>query len=160
MQSNCWCSFMRYINNNDTSSCSIIDCNNYSRMIDESALKQNRESTEGYSKNIVRKITKKDWSQQVEHMQVPKGTGPGIRRSKRPLSACHTRRKCASETYQKLVKGLVRWSGHRTYQLQFIFWKGLSEAPLKWTRNFFKNSLRENISIYDQWYKLPEIWKK
>ena len=38
--------------------------------------KQNRESTEGYSKSIVGKITtssEKDWSQQVEHMQVPKG---------------------------------------------------------------------------------------
>ena len=38
---------------------------------------QNRESTEGYSKSIVRKNNdksgKKDWPQQVEHMQVPKG---------------------------------------------------------------------------------------
>ena len=36
-----------------------------------------------------------DWSQQVEHIQVPNGTGPGVRRSKRPLSVCHTRRKCS-----------------------------------------------------------------
>ena len=28
----------------------------------------------------------KDWSQQVEHMQVQNGTGPGVRRSKCPLS--------------------------------------------------------------------------
>ena len=28
------------------------------------------------------------WSQQVEQMQVPEGTGPGVRRSKRPLLAC------------------------------------------------------------------------
>ena len=36
---------------------------------------QNRESTEGYSKSIVHKneARKKDWSQQEEHMQVPKG---------------------------------------------------------------------------------------
>ena len=38
---------------------------------------QNRESTEGYSKSIVRKNNDKfgikDWSQQVEHMQVAKG---------------------------------------------------------------------------------------
>ena len=36
---------------------------------------QNRESTEGNSKSIDRKITassEKDWSQHVEHMQVPK----------------------------------------------------------------------------------------
>ena len=58
-------------------------------------------------------------------MQVPKGTGPGVRRSKRPLSACHTRRKCCMETTQNSVKGQVRykvwsvggchciWSGHR-----------------------------------------------
>ena len=40
-------------------------------------MKQNWESTEGYSKSIARKnndkFGKKDWSQQVEHMQVPKG---------------------------------------------------------------------------------------
>ena len=50
--------------------------------------KPNRESTEGCSKLIVRKnlqVREKDWSQQVEHMQVPNGTGPGVRRSKRPL---------------------------------------------------------------------------
>ena len=35
----------------------------------------------------------------------PKGTGPGVRRSKRPLSACHTRRKCSMETTQISVKG-------------------------------------------------------
>ena len=34
-----------------------------------------------------------------------------------------------------------------TYQLQFIFGKSLSEASLKCNQNFFKNSLRENISI-------------
>ena len=42
-----------------------------------------------------------------------------------------------------------------TYQLRFIFGIGLSEASLKCTRNFFKNSLQENIGIYDQRYKLP-----
>ena len=55
----------------------------------------------------------------------PKGTGPGVRRSKRPLSACHTRSKCSMETTQNSVKGRVWykvwsvrgchciWSGHR-----------------------------------------------
>ena len=42
-----------------------------------------------------------------------------------------------------------------TYQLRVIFGIGLSEASLKSTQNFFKNGLRENISIYDQRYKLP-----
>ena len=50
-------------------------------------------------------VREKDWSQQVEHMQVPNGTGPGVRRSKRPLSACYTRRKCSMETSHKSVKG-------------------------------------------------------
>ena len=42
-----------------------------------------------------------------------------------------------------------------TYQMRFIFGKGLSEASLKCTRNFFEKSLRENIRIYDQRYKPP-----
>ena len=42
-----------------------------------------------------------------------------------------------------------------TYQVWFIFEIGLSEASLKCDRNFFKNSLRENIIIYDHRYKLP-----
>ena len=52
-------------------------------------------------------------------------TGPGVRRSKHPMSACHTRRKCSMEPTQNSVKGRVRykvwsvggchciWSGHR-----------------------------------------------
>ena len=49
-----------------------------------------------------------DWSQQVEHMQVQNGKVPGVRRNKRPLLACLTRRKCSMETSHKSVKGLVR----------------------------------------------------
>ena len=41
-----------------------------------------------------RQVREKNWSQQVEHMRVP-WTGPGVRRRKRPLSACHTRRECS-----------------------------------------------------------------
>ena len=33
----------------------------------------------------------KEWSQTLEQMQVPNGTGPGVRRSKRPLLASRTR---------------------------------------------------------------------
>ena len=43
-------------------------------------------------------VREKDWSKQVEHVQVQNGTGPGVQRSKRPLSACYTRRKCSMET--------------------------------------------------------------
>ena len=31
-------------------------------------------------------VQEMDWSQQVEHMQFPNGTIPGVRRSARPLS--------------------------------------------------------------------------
>ena len=34
-----------------------------------------------------------------------------------------------------------------TSKLRLIFGKGLSEASWKCARNFFKNSLRDNISI-------------
>ena len=55
-------------------------------------------------------VREKDWSQQVEHiMQTPNGTGPGVRRSKRPLSACYTCRKCSMETSHKSVKSRVRY---------------------------------------------------
>ena len=60
----------------------------------EHAINQNRESTEGCSKWIVRKkirqFREKDWSQRAEHIQDPNGTGPGVGRSKRPLSAYYT----------------------------------------------------------------------
>ena len=90
--------------------------------------KQNRESTEGYSKSIVRKNNDKFGKGLVSTSRTyasPKGTGPSVLRSKRPLSACHTRRKCSMETTQNSVKGWVRyklwsvggchciWSGHR-----------------------------------------------
>ena len=55
----------------------------------------------------------KDWCQQVEYIQVPNGTGPGVRRSKRPLSVCFTSRKCFIETSHKSLKGRVRYKGHR-----------------------------------------------
>ena len=57
-------------------------------------------------KNI--QVREKDWSQQVEHMHVPHGTGPGVRRSKRSLSACYTRHQCSMETYHNSLKGRVR----------------------------------------------------
>ena len=67
---------------------------------------QNRESNEGCSKLIVRKklqVREKNWSQQVEHLQVPFGTGPGVRRSKRPLSACYNRRKCSNLSHLGII---------------------------------------------------------
>ena len=60
----------------------------------------------------IRQVWDKDWSQRVEHMQVPKGTGLGVRRSKRSLSACYIRRKCHMETYHNSVICRVRLYGH------------------------------------------------
>ena len=60
------------------------------------------------SREKLRQVWEKDWSQQVEHMQVPNGTGPGARKSKRPLSVCYTRRKYSMKTSHKSVNGRVR----------------------------------------------------
>ena len=38
----------------------------------------------------LRQVREKDLPQQVDHMQVPNGTGPGVWKSKRHLSACYT----------------------------------------------------------------------
>ena len=51
----------------------------------------------------------------LEKMQVPKGTGPGVQRRKRPLLASLTRCKCPLETFllkhfTKLVKINLRGS--------------------------------------------------
>ena len=92
------------------------------------AIGQNRESIAGYSKIIVRKINDKFGKGLVSTCKPyasPKGTGPCVRRSKLPLSACHTRQKCSIEISRNSVKGRVQskvwsvgvchcvWSGHR-----------------------------------------------
>ena len=76
--------------------------------------KQNQESTKGYSKNIVRKNNKfgKRLVSTSRTYASPKGTGPGVQRIKRLLSACHTRRKCSMENYEfgkgsSLVQSLI-----------------------------------------------------
>ena len=48
---------------------------------------------------------RENWSQQLEHKQVPKcGTEPGVRKGKRALMACHTRCKRFMETTRNSVK--------------------------------------------------------
>ena len=47
------------------------------------------------------------WSQQLEHKQVPKwGTEPGVRKGKRSLLACHTRRKRSIRCRSSSVRSL------------------------------------------------------
>ena len=53
----------------------------------------------------IRQVREKDWSQQVEQIQGPNGTGPG---SKRPLSAYYTRRKYSMENSHNSEKCRVR----------------------------------------------------
>ena len=72
----------------------------FHQRVSSSKCKQNRESTEGYSKSIVRKNNDKFGKVLVSTSRThasPKGTGPGVRRSKCPLLACHTRRRWSME---------------------------------------------------------------
>ena len=41
------------------------------------------------------------WSHQLENMKAPNGSGPGVRRSKRFLWACHIRRRCSMTEFGK-----------------------------------------------------------
>ena len=54
---------------------------------------------------------REDWSQQLEHQQVPKrGTEPSVRKCKHSLLACHIRCKRSMETfrtYDTLVAGIM-----------------------------------------------------
>ena len=56
-----------------------------------------------------RQVRQKGWSQQVEDMLVPKGTGPGVRRGESSLSACQNVRKCSLKTSRNSVKGRIRY---------------------------------------------------
>ena len=46
----------------------------------------------------------KNWSQQLEHKQVPKRKEPGVQKGKRSLLVCNTRCKCSMETIRDSVK--------------------------------------------------------
>ena len=48
---------------------------------------------------------RENWSQQLEHKQVPKrGREPGVRKGNRSLLACHTRCKYSMDTTRNSVK--------------------------------------------------------
>ena len=59
-----------------------------------------REVPRGVRNSKVRRQDKfrRDWSRHKNTCKSQSGTGPGVRRSKRPLSACHTRCICSMET--------------------------------------------------------------
>ena len=57
--------------------------------------------------------SKNDWFQQFKHMQVPYRTGRGVRRSERPLLACHARCNCSMETSHNSVIGSILVIGSR-----------------------------------------------
>ena len=63
-------------------------------------IKQNTEVPRDVRNSKVRKQDKfrRDWSQQKNTCKSQSRTGPGVRRSKRPLMACRTRCKCSMET--------------------------------------------------------------
>ena len=64
---------------------------------------------EEHSPEKIRQVRKKVLVSTSRTYASPKGTGPGVRRSKGPLAACHTRRKCSIETTQNSVKGRFRY---------------------------------------------------
>ena len=48
----------------------------------------------------------------IRTIQVPNGTGPGVRRSKRPLLATNIRCKCSLETFRNMViRSYSQWYG-------------------------------------------------
>ena len=118
--------------------------------------KQNRESTEGYSNSMVRKIKTSSekglvWTSST--YASPKGTGPDVPRSKRPLSACYTRRKCSMETSQNPVKCRVRYNVWSVGGCHFL-WSG--------HRMSFNICERETSILFDKipvsTIKLPQWW--
>ena len=93
------------------------------------------------------KFRKKDWSQQVEHMQVLNWTGPGLRRSKHPLLACHTsckglnisleeyvNRKVADSSKINIQRGEMQDLGH-IWQKVLHGWVDLSFLWRSWLIN-------------------------
>ena len=52
----------------------------------------------------------------LELIKVTNGTGPGVHRSKNPLTACYIRCKCSIETSQKSAKSPVQQQGHELVQ--------------------------------------------
>ena len=63
-------------------------------------LSSKREVPRGVRNSKVRRQDKfrRDWSRHKNTCKSQSGTGPGVRRSKRPLLACHTRCRCSMET--------------------------------------------------------------
>ena len=61
----------------------------------------------------------------MDHVQVPKETGPGVRNSKRPLSACQNCRECSMETL---------WNSVFWHQNNFGYFHLIS-APLSSTKS-------------------------
>ena len=65
-----------------------------------------REVPRGVRNSKVRRQDKfrRDWSRHYHKCKSQSGTGPGVRRSKRPLLACRTRCICSMETLHNKVK--------------------------------------------------------
>ena len=51
---------------------------------------------------------RRDWSQQWNACKTQSGTGPGVRRIKRPLLACRTLFNCFMETSRKWIRSQIR----------------------------------------------------
>ena len=104
---------------------------------------------EDHSPEKYRQCRENYWPQQVGHMQVPNWTEPGVRRSKRPLSACYTRRKCSMETSHKPVKGRVQLIGNEI-GIKSDRWRVVSSLfSCIWSGYIMSFSIRERgISLF------------
>ena len=108
--------------------------------------KQNRESTEGYSKSIFRKISDKFGKELVSTSRPYaslKRTGPAVRKSKRPLSACPTRCKCSMETSTHFKITCIHesiWNADTVYN-------NLDRKYLYFDQNGYK--IGERLSIWE-----------
>ena len=61
-------------------------------------IRRKREVPRDVRNSKVRIQFRRDWSRHQNTCNSQSGTGPGVRRSKLPLSACHNRCRCAMET--------------------------------------------------------------
>ena len=114
-----WCIHLSRRQNRSTEGCSKLKRSVH-------MTRQNRESTKGYSRWKVQERMVST----LEQMQVPNGTGPGVRRSKRPLLASRTR--CKKKKKKKSFFGFdtikeifrkMRPKRHTRVILDCFLWK-------------------------------------
>ena len=109
-----------------------------------------REVPRGVRNSKVRRQDKfrRDWSRHQNTCKSQSGTGPGVRRSKRPLLACRTRCICSIETLHNQVK--VKFGN----KVQISNGQKLVQCPINggchcmWTSSRMSCNIRERGTSY------------